>query len=108
LAFLVLNSLPYAQLFDRDTIQGGMVEKQVATLALDKPKTFVDDQFLDRTLWHFCHSSTKNETKERHSPSPAVGHSPSANVGPAKRMRGANQPQSESRIVSNAAKRNAV
>jgi hypothetical protein len=52
---LVLHHLTFTQFFDTDTLDFRVMEEQIASpLVLDKAKTSILDQSLDRTLWHFC------------------------------------------------------
>jgi hypothetical protein len=63
LSHLVLNGLADAETLDRAFLQRGMVEEDVASFSLDKAKTSVRNQLLNRTLRHSCHSLT---TKPEH------------------------------------------
>jgi hypothetical protein len=63
-ALLELDSLAFAQLFDRGSIESRMVEEQLTTLSLNEPETLVHDQLLDRTLRHVRHSSQKSKNEK--------------------------------------------
>jgi hypothetical protein len=71
-AFVEIDFLAFAQLFDGNSTQSGMMEEQLAMFPLDKPKTLVHDQLFDRTLRHVRHSSKKRKRKNVKWPNVAV------------------------------------
>ncbi len=54
LAGFVLDSLAFAQFFDRHALQRRVMEKQIVAIRLNESKTLFGQQLLDLPLWHFC------------------------------------------------------
>jgi hypothetical protein len=57
--FFVLDQLSHPEGLDARPLDGGVVEEHVTAFSLDKPKSFVSDQFFDRPLRHNATPSKK-------------------------------------------------